>query len=116
MIEVRTPAAPVETVTPIKPSEALRLGRLIRPVEAEGYLFQDGIEACAVGAMALGYGYDGPTDNYRECGERGEAAYALVEARTGISAARIFTINDAAIEEGQSGDAAVLAYLESRGL
>lgn len=51
---------PLEPTTPIKPSEALRLGRLVRPRRAKGALFRGKYAACAVGAMALGYGYDKP--------------------------------------------------------
>lgn len=52
-------AAP-EVVTPIKPSEALRLGRLTRPLPRRGRRFDfDGQSACAVGAMQIAYGADG---------------------------------------------------------
>jgi hypothetical protein len=50
--------APFEPTTPIKPSEAIRLGCLIAPVqEFEGPYFNAYIRsACAYGAMALGLG------------------------------------------------------------
>jgi len=51
--------APVvaEPTTPIKPSEALRLGRLQFPVPLRGRLFGvDGDTACAYGAIMAGYG------------------------------------------------------------
>jgi hypothetical protein len=45
---------PAEPTTPIKPSEALRLGRLVRPVQVFGH-FRDGLlGACAYSAMAIG--------------------------------------------------------------
>ena len=45
-----------ETVTPIKPSEAIRLGCLLAPVQAFG-AFEDGPgTACVLGAMNLGLG------------------------------------------------------------
>ena len=59
MIDIRTPAAPVERVTPIKPSEAIRLGCLVAPVQ--GFTSWQGRpgQACALGALALGLGWDG---------------------------------------------------------
>lgn len=58
MIEVR-PAAPVETVTPIKPSEAIRLGCLLRPLQAFGTIADTRGGVCALGAMMFGFGADG---------------------------------------------------------
>lgn len=50
---IKTP--PVETVTKIKPSEAIRLGCLIAPFE-EGYVDHEyPRHACVYGAMALGF-------------------------------------------------------------
>jgi len=51
-------AAPVEAVTPIKPSEALRLGRVLYPVEGFVTCFgpEGSHQACAIGAMAAGFG------------------------------------------------------------
>ena len=51
MIDPKAPAAPVEVVTPIKPSEALRLGRLIRPEKCTGSWTRGDNAACALGAM-----------------------------------------------------------------
>lgn len=50
--------APVETVTPIKPSEAIRLGCLIAPVQLVDDIYADEElhAACVYGAMALGMG------------------------------------------------------------
>lgn len=60
MIDVRTTPAPIETVTPIKPSEALRLGRLLVPARSVLVLarYRRGqiVSACAMGAMAVGAG------------------------------------------------------------
>jgi hypothetical protein len=48
-----------EPTTPIKPSEALRLGRLTHPVRIRGSMFSaDGRGACAVGAIARGLGFE----------------------------------------------------------
>jgi hypothetical protein len=60
--ETMPAAAPIETVTPIKPSEAIRLGCLIAPVQLrdDAYVSEYRRAACAFGAMALGYGYDWP--------------------------------------------------------
>jgi hypothetical protein len=56
MIATEPISAPVEVVTPIKPSEAIRLGCLLAPRQAFGR-YGDGIEeACATKAMHLGYG------------------------------------------------------------
>ena len=57
--ETLTPVTP-EVVTPIKPSEAIRLGCLIAPIQITGRFFDGRGGACALGAMALGFGYDGP--------------------------------------------------------
>ena len=60
MTEVRTTTPPIEVVTPIKPSEAIRLGCLIAPVQMFGqtrdFLGGDRQKACAIGAMELGLG------------------------------------------------------------
>lgn len=56
-VETQTPApaAPVETVTPMKASEAIRLGVLYRPTQAFGEA-GDGNAACVIAtAMAVGY-------------------------------------------------------------
>lgn len=53
-------------MTPIKPSEAIRLGCLLAPVQTfhEAYVdWSDPRKACAYGAMALGFG---GYDNARE--------------------------------------------------
>lgn len=59
-------AAPVETVTPIKPSEAMRLGRVLYPIRITGslggYVDTPGVYGpfgvCALGAAAVGLGWD----------------------------------------------------------
>lgn len=55
---IETLEAPVEIVTPIKPSEAIRLGCLIAPIQLlDGeYVDEPARAACAFGAMALGMG------------------------------------------------------------
>lgn len=52
------PAVAPETTTPIKPSEALRLGRLIRPLPLRGLILSGDDRACALGAMAVGVGIE----------------------------------------------------------
>lgn len=47
---------PFEPTTPIKPSEAIRLGCLIAPVQAFGGWFPSNDSACALGAMQIGFG------------------------------------------------------------
>jgi hypothetical protein len=48
-----------EPITPIMPSEAIRLGRLKRPrVIANSYLHPDGQGACTLSAMLIGFGMD----------------------------------------------------------
>ena len=97
--------APLETVTPIKPSEALRLGRLEYPEHTpHTYRFASG--ACAVGAMAAGWGLgiSAAEDHLEDIADDGNFP------------AEIEDIFDTAENDGRDGDAAVLAYLESRGL
>lgn len=70
MLETRTAPsikpAPVETVTPIKPSEAIRLGRLLVPARSVGALTRrvqgTVVAACALGAMAVGFGASSDRD------------------------------------------------------
>lgn len=50
---------PLEPTTPIKPSEAIQLGRLMRPVHVRGTAFNaQGDGVCTIGAMFVGYGFD----------------------------------------------------------
>jgi hypothetical protein len=51
MIEVQTRPAPVETVTPLKPSEALRLAELSGVRQAFGSLYDQRGGLCAWGAL-----------------------------------------------------------------
>jgi hypothetical protein len=53
---ITTPAVPLETVTPLKPSEAMRLGCLTTEQAFSELVTEDGAKACALGAMAIGYG------------------------------------------------------------
>jgi hypothetical protein len=120
MIEIETRPAPVETVTPIKPSEALRLGRLLYPVEIQSEVFGDNPgEACAIGAMLAGYGY-GPDEN-----EYGTGYYAKIQ--TFVSPALVSQIwkhNDGihGLEDGHDviGDnwttEQIASWLEEQGL
>lgn len=112
MIEVRTPAAPVEVVTPIKPSEALRLGRLVRPLHVNAFWFDGEASACALGAMHVGWGGD-----VNEYGLPEPATVARLMA-LGIADPDdiLGNIFDDAERFGADGDAAVLAYLAERGL
>lgn len=61
MIEIDTrPAVTPETTTPMKPSEAMRLGRMLYPTPCEGQLaapYDGGWAVCAKGAMYVGYGW-----------------------------------------------------------
>lgn len=52
-----TRPAPVEVTTPIRPSEAIRLGILKYPVATTGDTIE-GDAACAIGAMLGGFGWD----------------------------------------------------------
>lgn len=58
MIDVGTKPAPVEVVTPILPSEAIRLGCLIAPRQLmdDVYVSDDGRSSCVYGALVLGQG------------------------------------------------------------
>lgn len=51
-----TPETRPETVTPIRPSEAIRLGTITAPTPIRGRLFDGHGGACALGAMAIGLG------------------------------------------------------------
>lgn len=55
---------PLEPTTPIKPSEAIRLGCLVSPIQMfdDLYVSDDGRESCVYGAMALGQGARGYDD------------------------------------------------------
>lgn len=55
MIDVQTKPAPIETVTPIRPSEAIRLGCLTTARITGRLVDDDGQSACAVGAMLIGW-------------------------------------------------------------
>ena len=57
-----TAPAPIETVTPIKPSEAIRLGCLTTRQTFKAY--GSGEEACAMGAMVVGLGCVPNQDDY----------------------------------------------------
>ena len=108
-METATTTAPTETVTPIKPSEALRLGRLIAPRYVIGQFFAEGA-ACALGAMARGWGYDGDSDH---------AGYQFVRERLPLDVrpmSEIGCLFDRSVIRGEDGDSAVLAFLEERGL
>lgn len=60
--EPTTPMAPVEPTTPMKPSEAMRLGIMVTgPARYHNFGYDN--TACALGAMAIGYGAD-PNASY----------------------------------------------------
>ena len=104
------PAAPVETVTPIKPSEALRLGRLQRPRHCIGFLQRGEDGACALGAMHYGWGMK-PDDD-----ETLSDDFVHRFGGLPIHTDDIASLFDGTEIDGRDGDAAVLAYLEERGL
>lgn len=60
--EVREAPVLPERVTEIRPSEALRLGRLTRPRRTEGYELDGADGACARGAMIEAIGGENFTD------------------------------------------------------
>lgn len=104
------PAAPVETVTPIGPAEALRLGRLSRPRRVACEMFDGKDGACALGAMAIGWGHDGRpwTNEYRFVFDR--------LATYGLTTGGVCFPFDLAETKGENGDEVVLAKLAERGL
>lgn len=60
---------PIETVTPIRPSEAIRLGCLTTAPRTGTMLSRDAsgaFSACALGAMAVGYGFRPGRDDQRD--------------------------------------------------
>lgn len=60
---------PFEPTTPIKPSEAIRLGCLKYPVQGFGDTIK-GNAACALGAMLGGFGWDDEGDESSWCDPR----------------------------------------------
>lgn len=109
---VESPATPVETVTDIKPSEALRLGRLVRPKRRAASWFWGKHAACALGAIHIGWGGD-PDDK-----ESLHATSERLRAMLGDESPD-FAIGgtfDYAQQRRQNGDEAVLKFLEEKGL
>lgn len=98
-----TLTAPVETVTVIGPSEALRLGRLTRPRHVTARIFDGDDGACALGAMLAGVGL--PPHHMDRWLERHGLTWQPIASRF-----------DFAEYTGRDGDAVVLAYLAKRGL
>lgn len=65
MIEIAAPVVaepPAEPTTRMKPSQALRLGRLIQPLRCTGRLFGPEGAVCSLGAMLLAQGYTSEPD------------------------------------------------------
>ena len=121
MLDTKTAApAPVEVVTPIKPSEALRLGRLRFPVRVDGYWFDpdNKAAACALGAMHAGW-FGNPTwdfDTWDFDIYDNETMRRLNDLGIAEPEEEIGCRFDNAEWDSEDGDAAVLAYLEERGL
>jgi hypothetical protein len=114
MIDTRTTTAPIETVTPIKPSEAIRLGCLTT-TKGEGSFFPKPGQACALGAMAIGLGYDGPRCDHFDCDDTctGSDPYEVVEGLLGsVSPHEIWEKNDKALWSRER----IADWLESLGL
>lgn len=70
--ETMAPAVAPEVTTPIKPSEALRLGRLTRPNYTEARLWSGETGACALGAILEGIGWGGGSQS---------TGYTLIQER-----------------------------------
>lgn len=64
-----------ETVSPLKPSEALRLGRLIRPRRTANEFFEGTTGACALGSMLAGAGYTAGDPGYDDIEDAFGAAF-----------------------------------------
>ena len=116
MLETQARPVTPETVTPIKPSEALRLGRLLYPIQnRRGQWFGiDEPSACALGAIHAGW----TGGNVVDCGIYDQSTTARLQA-LGIdhpSDAIGCDLFDPIARDGGDGDVAVLAYLEARGL
>lgn len=105
--------APLEPTTPILPSEALRLGRLLFPTKSIGKWFRLG-GACALGAIHAGWYGKAPLDhtNWDSRTLRRLEAFGIDRPVADVGC-HLF---DEAEDRGEDGDAAVLAYLESLGL
>lgn len=112
-MDVATPQAiPVETTTPIKPSEALRLGRLTRPVHAHFAYLKGSDAACAVGAIHIGFGGNDSTSGstFGIPNDLWDTVTRFPEWGT------VSEMYEAAEDRGKDGDAVVLAWLEEKGL
>jgi len=115
MIDTAPVTAPIETVTPIKPSEALRLGRLVRPLRIEGRLFRGTNGACALGAIAVGFGWPDAGLNER-LSRRSEAAiYEFIE-RQFPDAGRYWVDHISLSNDSGYSDKDILLSLEAAGL
>lgn len=90
---------------PLKPSEALRLGRLRYPFRTEGKFYDGYSGACALGAIAAGYGLRGADDS-------GYYAEALVPYLSKWTQFRISILNDFL----HWPDHRISGWLEARGL
>jgi hypothetical protein len=111
-----TRPAPVEVTTPIRPSEAIRLGCLTTtPGVAE---FFDGKgAACALGAMAIGLGYTGPRHGGYVPGAW-RIAFEALPGELPSPAGEMTDAIDAIWLRNDSGWSreAIASWLESRGL
>jgi hypothetical protein len=105
-VSTETLTAPIETVTPIGPREALRLGRLIYPEKCTLEFTYGERAACAIGAMLAGWGEPVHNGDWSEANRRLGKTLAL-----GVAIAF-----DDAEGIGKDGDAAALAKLAEYGL
>jgi hypothetical protein len=111
-----TRPAPVEVTSPIRPSEAIRLGCLTTAPH-QGEFFDGKGAACALGAMAVGYGYSGPQhggytpDAYRIVTEALPARLPLRNGNMSDGIDAVWVRNDSGWSRERIAD-----WLESLGL
>lgn len=120
MIEVKEAPVqiPQEPTTPIKPSEALRLGRLLAPRQTAGVLSDGAGGACAIGAMLIGWGDMDPSFNFfADAGKFSSSYYGAFRKRVpGMSTSSVYSLFDFEASRGRDGDGPVLRFLEAQGL
>lgn len=105
--------APVEPTTPRKPSEALRLGRLLRPILMQRSFWRGEHEACTIGAILTGLGLEEEQTPLRWQGtlhrhfSRQQANY--------LKGVPMWLDNQASHADAVTLEAAILLDLEARG-
>jgi hypothetical protein len=104
------------TVEQIK--EAITKGRELYPVKITGECLGTGGEACFIGALYVGLGFEVPEDTFDELGYLISSAFVYDELDNhhvkGVLLSSLWNKNDSYAEYGfDDPDEAVISYLES---